>query len=289
MSLRAPLAVKVALAVAPRAGRLARAVLRAKALEARPGLQQACPSTEKCSLDNNRFDPGLRQHRGEKLLRHLALQQPVAVLGEGGGVPHRILDAQPDEPAEQQVVVDPLDQLPLRADRIERLQQQGAHQPLRRDRTPPDRRIQRRKLARQRCSAALAISPNQPQRMIRPNPLLQIYVAEKAAANLIVAAHRHPHPPLQGDTMRKIGNPFFSSLLDRLADSHSVPIVQLGGLSQWRRAAHAAWAFREVLDLDVAVFCLFDRDYRSDEEIAEFLTSASAEKSRLPRAGTQGD
>ena len=77
--------------------------------------------------------------------------------------------------------------------------------------------------------------------------------------------------------------------LDRLADSHSVPIVQLGGLSQWRRAAHAAWAFREVLDLDVAVFCLFDRDYRSDEEIAEFLTSASAESSRLPRAGTQGD
>jgi hypothetical protein len=69
-------------------------------------------------------------------------QQPVAVLGEGGGIPRRVLDAEPDKPAKQQVVVDPLDQLPLGADRIERLQQQGAHQPLGRDRLPTNRRIQ---------------------------------------------------------------------------------------------------------------------------------------------------
>jgi hypothetical protein len=62
--------------------------------------------------------------------RHIALQQPVAVFGEGRGIPYRVLDAEPDKPAKQQVVVDPLDQLPLRADRIERLQQQCAHQPL---------------------------------------------------------------------------------------------------------------------------------------------------------------
>src|SRR5438874_5991916 len=55
--------------------------------------------------------------RGEKPPRHRAVQQPVAVLGEGCRVPHRILDAEPDKPAKQQVVVDPLDQLPLRADR----------------------------------------------------------------------------------------------------------------------------------------------------------------------------
>ena len=49
--------------------------------------------------------------------------------------------------------------------------------------------------------------------MIRPNPILQIYVAEKLSANLIVAAHRHPRPPPQGIRTREIGNDFFNSLL----------------------------------------------------------------------------
>jgi hypothetical protein len=44
--------------------------------------------------------------------------------------------------------------------------------------------------------------------MIGSNPLLQIYVDEKATAKLVVAAHRHPLPPFQGDTMRKIHKPF---------------------------------------------------------------------------------
>jgi len=42
----------------------------------------------------------------------------VAVLGEGGGIPRRVLDAERDKPAKQQIIVDPLDQLPLRADRL---------------------------------------------------------------------------------------------------------------------------------------------------------------------------
>jgi hypothetical protein len=44
--------------------------------------------------------------------------------------------------------------------------------------------------------------------MIRPNPPLKIYVTEKAAANPIVTAHRHPHSQPQGITLRKFGNPF---------------------------------------------------------------------------------
>src|SRR5262249_50846862 len=48
--------------------------------------------------------------------------------------------------------------------------------------------------------------PNHPQRMIRPNPLLKIYVAEKTAANPVITTHRDPHFPLQGITMRKISN-----------------------------------------------------------------------------------
>jgi hypothetical protein len=49
--------------------------------------------------------------------------------------------------------------------------------------------------------------------MTRPNPRLQIYVTEKLAANLIVAAHRSPHPHPQGSTIARIDNDFFNSLL----------------------------------------------------------------------------
>ena len=45
-------------------------------------------------------------------------------------IPDGIVDAEPDEPAEQQIVVDLLHQLALGAHRVERLQQRGAQQPL---------------------------------------------------------------------------------------------------------------------------------------------------------------
>ena len=43
-------------------------------------------------------------------------------------IPHRLVDADPDKPAEQQVELQPLHQLPLRAHRIERLQQHRPQQ-----------------------------------------------------------------------------------------------------------------------------------------------------------------
>src|SRR5215469_16746991 len=49
------------------------------------------------------LDFALRPHRGEKPLRHLAREQPVAVLRERSGLPHRVLNAQPDKPAEQPI------------------------------------------------------------------------------------------------------------------------------------------------------------------------------------------
>ncbi len=106
--------------------------------------------------------------------RHIAVQQPIAVLGESCGIPHRILDAEPDKPAKQQIIVDPFDQLPFRADRIERLQQQRAHQPLRRDRLPAERRIELFELARQRFERRIRDRPNHPQRVIRTNSFLKI-------------------------------------------------------------------------------------------------------------------
>jgi hypothetical protein len=68
--------------------------------------------------------------------------------------------------------------------------------------------------------------------MIRTNPLLKVYVAEKAAANPVVTAHRHPHSPSRGITMRKFDNRF-SALA--------------GGGDTSTRCAHGA-RFRQVSD-----------------------------------------
>lgn len=203
----APLVVKVALAVASRPRRIAGTVLRAKAVQAGPRFQQ-CAVDREVIVRQQPLDFWLRQHGGEKLLRHLAREQPVAVFGERRGIPYRVFDAQPDKPAEQQVIFDPLNQRPLRADRIKSLQQQDPHQPLRRDRTASNRRIQRLERSRQGCQRRIGDLPNRPQRMSRSNPLLQVCIAEKATTNLIVAAHRSPRPPLQRTTMRKINKPF---------------------------------------------------------------------------------
>jgi hypothetical protein len=187
-------------------------------LLAGPGFQQSTVDREMLARQQS-LDLVLRQHRDEKLARHLAIQQPVAVLGEAAGIPHRILDAKSDKPAEQQVVVDALDQLTLRADRIKGLQQQGSHQPLRRDRLPPDWRIQRVKIDRQRPQRRVGDLADHPQRMIRSHPLLQVDVAEQTTAVRVVAAHRYPpNSPGSGNQRRSKCATFFSTLLVARAD-----------------------------------------------------------------------
>lgn len=63
----------------------------------------------------------------------------------------------------------------------------------------------------------------------------------------------------------KVGAGHFSNDLD-------TTILQAGGFGQWRRVKNVAWTFREVLKLKVDVFALFDRDYRSEDEVNRFLT-----------------
>src|ERR1700677_2643236 len=75
-------------------------------------------------------------------------EQAVAVLREGRGVDPPLVDHKPDEPAKQHVELQPFDQLPLRADRIEKLQQHSPQQSLRRYRGTPDPPRKARKTAR---------------------------------------------------------------------------------------------------------------------------------------------
>lgn len=61
-------------------------------------------------------------------------EQPVTVSGERRGIPDGIIRVEAEKPAEQQVVIQLFDQHPLRANAVDRLQQEGQQKLLRRDR-----------------------------------------------------------------------------------------------------------------------------------------------------------
>ena len=54
-------------------------------------------------------------------------------------------------------------------------------------------------------------------------------------------------------------------------------ILAAGGFGQWRRVKDVAWTFQTVLKLEVQILGLFDRDYRSKDEIDLFLQNMKAE------------
>ena len=138
------------------------------------------------------LDPRPCQHGGQEPGRDLAFEQPVAVLREGRVVPHRIVDAEPDEPPKQQIELQPLHQLPLRSDRIKCLQQHRPQQHLRCDRWPTKLGIEHREIARQRPQGRIRQRPNGAQRMIGPHPLLKIDIRKQLPRTLVWSPHRSP-------------------------------------------------------------------------------------------------
>lgn len=58
--------------------------------------------------------------------------------------------------------------------------------------------------------------------------------------------------------------------LSTLGTDQLSPIFKLGGFTQWRRAQSTVWAFSELLGIELEAECVFDRDYRSEEESAAF-------------------
>ena len=189
------LAVEVALGVAPAARRrlVATFGLGLEALHARKRFDQGAIDREML-VREQRPNLGLAQHRLEELRRDLARKEPVAVLGEHRHVPDRRVDRQANEPAEQQVVVELLHQLALRAHRIEGLEQQRPQQLLRRDRRPAEVRVQLVEGRRHHGQRLVDDRPDRPQRVVRWHPLLAAQVAEQALRPNIAAPHRHiPH------------------------------------------------------------------------------------------------
>ena len=94
-------------------------------------------------------------------------------------IPHRIIDAETNEPAEQQVVIDLLHQLAFRAHRVERLQKRGPEQPLRRDRLPPGALVETLELGIERGQRVVHDGPDRAQRMTLRHPLFQVYVGKQ--------------------------------------------------------------------------------------------------------------
>ena len=95
-------------------------VVLCESRDRRPGFEQ-CPVHREVVVGDQPLHLRLSQHGLEELGRDLTFQQPVAVLREGRVVPHRIVHAKPREPAEQKIELNPLHQLTLGPDPIERL------------------------------------------------------------------------------------------------------------------------------------------------------------------------
>src|SRR6185312_12257263 len=115
------LLAEVALTISPWRGRLARTVFRPEALHRVLVIYQRTIHREVLARQKLLH---LRQpqQRRQKLVRHLRLQQAVAVMREHGGMPDLRIHWQADKPADQQIVIDLLHQHPLGAYGEESLQ-----------------------------------------------------------------------------------------------------------------------------------------------------------------------
>src|ERR1700752_1556163 len=201
-----PVEVALRIATASRRRRRPATALRYKALHAGPRFDQ-CP-IDREMLVGEQFSH-LRQieHGGKELGGDIPVEQPVPVLAKYRRIPDRLVRQKPDEPAEQQVVVELLHQLPFRAHSIERLQQQRPQQPLRWNRRAAVARVQPVESSRQRLQRRVYQLPDLAQRMTRRNASLQANIAEQLFRSPIFAAHRSPQSKgikhMHGITLRR--------------------------------------------------------------------------------------
>ena len=150
------------------------------------------PSTEKCSSDKQRRHVLVRQDRGQELAGDIGVQEPVAVLRKHGWHPHRIVNAKPHEPAEQEIVLHLLHELALRADREQDLDQSGAQQPLGCNGRAAIGGVKLGELRVERCQRGVHNRKDFAQRVVRPNPVLQVHIAEQAPVPNVRSPHVRP-------------------------------------------------------------------------------------------------
>ena len=59
--------------------------------------------------------------------------------------------------------------------------------------------------------------------------------------------------------------------LENLRDALNFSIIPIGGFSRHIQISSAVWVFETILQSDMEMLALFDRDYRPDDEVDEFL------------------
>jgi len=116
---RALLAVKIRLPVPSVSvrGRFVRAILRLESLHRRPGFNQRAVDEEEMAGAQKPLHSRMCKHSAQQLGCDVAFQQARAVLGKNLVIPARVVDADADEPAEQQIELRSLHN--CRSERIE--------------------------------------------------------------------------------------------------------------------------------------------------------------------------
>jgi hypothetical protein len=104
-------------------------------------------------------------------------------------MPDRIIRTQTDKPAKQQVVLQLLQQKPLAADSIERLQQRGQQQLLGRHRWPAFCGIQLTEGGIEPIEGLIRQFSDPPERVAGRDPFLDRHVGEQGAAALLLTTH----------------------------------------------------------------------------------------------------
>ena len=161
----------------------------------KPETLERGPRLDQCAIDGEmivrqqRRDLLVRQDCREKFARNVGIQQPVAVLREHRRNPHRIVDAEPHEPAEKQIVLKLLHQLALGADREQDLHKARPQQPFGRDRRTAFASIKPVEIGIEHDKSCVHHLTDFAQRMSRRNPLVEVHIAEQRAVLVVRSAH----------------------------------------------------------------------------------------------------
>ena len=123
----------------------------------------------------------LREDRVAERLRDVPLEEPLPVLREYGRIPDGIVQGEPHEPAEQEVVVELRHQLPLAPDAGAGVEQERAQELLRRDRGAASVGVEQREAGRQILQGLIHHGPDRAERVVLGHALLGLNVAPHAA------------------------------------------------------------------------------------------------------------
>ena len=188
-------------------------VLGPEALVRSPRLQQRAVHREVLVADQI-TQP--RQQHGvlEEVLGDRLVEQPLAVEGERRVIPHRVVDVQADEPAEQQVVVELLHQQPLAAHAVNHLQQRGAQDAFGRDRRATACGVARRQQFIELAQDRVHQNPKLADRMVGRHPILDRYIRKHAKLLDVGAAHRIRRSVIECVYDRGDARRFLDSLLE---------------------------------------------------------------------------